>query len=160
MAGMGVGPGWASGLVYLSRDAKTMRGGNAGACGGQRIDVWELRAAAWMAKGQEMHSLMKPTYDSLLHSTTPSTISSSHFFLFSSSVVTSLLSSCFSSPLLLALRLCNLFLSSFSLSSLSPSDLRLLVTKSQGLHFLPANTHLIPPTPTRSRAHAHARFPT
>lgn len=48
-------------------------------------------------------------------------------------------------------RLHNLFLSCFSLSSLC--DLKLLVTKSQGLHFLPANT-LEPPTPTHSRAHS------
>lgn len=60
-----------------------MRGGNNRACGGQWIDVWELHGATWMAKGQEVYSLMKPTYDSLLRlPATLSTICEAVFFLF------------------------------------------------------------------------------
>lgn len=74
MAEMGVGWRWTSALgVYQSSDAKTMRGGNNRACGGQWIDVWELHGATWMVKGQEIYSLMKPTYDSLLR--LPATLS-------------------------------------------------------------------------------------
>lgn len=50
-----------------------MRGGNNRARGGQWIDVWELDGATWMVKGQEIYSLMKPTYDSLLR--LPATLS-------------------------------------------------------------------------------------
>lgn len=124
MAGVGVGPGWTSGLVYLSSDAKTRRGGNACACGGQRIDVWELHGATWMAKGQEIYSLMKPTYDSLLR--LPATLSKicySDFFLFlflSCHIAVVQLFFLHQGPLASPPhpRLHNLFLSSFSLSSL------------------------------------------
>lgn len=140
---------------FIWAEMLRMRGRNNGGTGGQWINAWELHCATWMLKGKEIYSLMKPSYDS--HQLPGHTISNQwlHFHPFTlphrCCPVFCSPQSTRSAPLFR-----NLFSSCFSLSSLS--DLKLLVTESRGLRFLPANTRLLPTTPTCSRAHSHTFF--